>query len=142
MKSFPLTSIKVFAAIIACTLLAGTSTRGGSDRSDYRSGTARLVVHRAADFGTVISLNIYIDGVQVTALPQNTGYEALIRPGHHTLAVSTSPCPYGKTRFTYKNVSMHPGETYAYTAIWEYADWAKLETGDKVVDLVRDVGHY
>lgn len=142
MKSFPFTPLKIFAAVVSCSLLVGTTTHAGSDRSGSNSGSSRLIVRRAADFGTIISLNLYIDGVQVTMLPQNTGYEALVRPGNHVLSVSTSPCPYGKTRYTYKKVSMHPGETYAYTAMWQYADWAKLETGERIVDLVRDVGHY
>lgn len=143
MKSFPVRSLKFFAVIVACCFVASSASYGGADRADYRSrGTARLVVHRAADFGTLISLNIFIDGVQVTMLPQNTGYDALVIPGDHVLAVSTSPCPYGKTRYTRRNVRMRPGQTYAFTAVWEYADWATLDTGERVVDLVRDMGHY
>jgi hypothetical protein len=75
---------------------------------------------------------VYIDGVQVTMLPLNTAYQALVHPGDHVLSVSTSPCAYGKTRYTYRRVHMNRGERYAFTAIWLDGDWATLQTPSKV----------
>lgn len=124
----------VLMIAIACSFIAGAATTnaGGyeSTSSMPLNGNARLLVWRAADFGTFIYLNLYVDGVQVTTLGRGVGYEAIVRPGKHILSVSTTPCPYGKTRFTRQDVDMKPGETYAFTALWEYADWAMLETSD------------
>ena len=134
MKTSHIQPSKLFLIALACSLLAGAATikAGGyeSTSSMPLNGNARLVVWRAADFGTFIYLNLYIDGVQITTLARGVGYEAIVRPGRHILSVSTTPCPYGKTRFTRQDVNMKPGETYAFTALWEYADWATLETSD------------
>ena len=97
------------------------STDGGDN--------SRLVIHRGADFGTLIYLTFYIDGVQVTTLGRDQRYEAIVRPGRHLLAIGTSPSPYGKTRFTYRHVTMRRGHTYAFTALWVQPDYATLETG-------------
>jgi hypothetical protein len=119
---------------IACSFIAGAATTNAGGYESISSaplnGNTRLLVWRAADFGTYIYLNLFIDGVKVTTLGRNTGYEAIVRPGKHVLSISTTPCPYGQTRFTYQHVHMRPGETYSFTALWEYADWATLETSD------------
>ena len=124
----------VLMIAIACSFVAGAATikAGGyeSISSMPLNGNARLVIWRAADFGTFIYLNLYIDGVQVTTLGRGVGYEAIVRPGKHVLSVSTTPCPCGKTRFTRQDVDMKPGGTYAFTALWEYADLATLETSE------------
>jgi len=119
---------------LACSFVAGAATikAGGyeSISSMPLNGNTRLLVWRAADFGTFIYLNVFIDGIKLTTLGRNEGYEAIVRPGKHVLSISTTPCPYGQTRFTYQHVTMKPGETYAFTALWEFADWAMLETSD------------
>ncbi len=125
---------KLLTIAIACSFVAGAAiTRAGgyeSTRSMPLNGNTRLLVWRAADFGTYIYLNVFIDGVKLTILGRNEGYEAIVRPGKHVLSISTTPCPYGQTKFTYQHVNMRPGETYSFTALWEYADWAMLETSD------------
>ena len=134
MKTSHVQPSKLLLIAIVCSFVAGAATikAGGYEpvSSMPLNGNARLVVWRAADFGTFIYLNLFIDGVQVTMLGRNTGYEAIVRPGKHVLSVSTTPCPYGKTRFTRQNVTMKPGQTYSFTALWEYADWATLEVSD------------
>ena len=133
MKPFQFTSARILLVFGLCTFSARSTINAGSGAGDYRNGSrghdnAHLVVRRIADFGTDISLNVYIDGVQVTMLPLNTAYQALVRPGQHVLSVSTSPCAYGKTRYTHRRVRMNRGETYAFTAMWLDGDWATLQT--------------
>jgi hypothetical protein len=134
MKTSHVRRCKLIVIAIACSLVAGAATTkaGGyeSTTSAPLNGNTRLLIWRAADFGTFIYLKVYIDGVKLTILGRNQGYEAIVRPGKHVLSISTTPCPYGQTRFTYQHVNMRPGETYSFTAIWEYADWATLETSD------------
>ncbi|MEP6603716.1 MAG: hypothetical protein ABJB69_07205 [Spartobacteria bacterium] len=88
-----------------------------------------LVIHRVADFGTLIYLNLSIDGVHATTLGLNERYEALLRPGHHVLSIGTSPSPYGHTKFTRRDVIVKRGGTSEFTALWS-SDRAVLEPGD------------
>ena len=137
MKTFHCGSQKLLIFAIACSFasLSRADAGAGGSMSSLQNGSAilagnsRLLIWREADFGTFIYLNVFIDGVQVTTLGRNTGYEAIVRPGEHVLSISTTPCPYGKTKYTHRRVIMRRGETYAFTAIWEFADWPTLETG-------------
>jgi hypothetical protein len=129
MKTSQFGSGKILIIAIACSLALGTTTQAGAN-GNASMDNANLVVHRAADFGTLIYLNLYIDGVQVTTLGLNERYEAIVRPGPHVLSIGTSPSPYGHTKFTYRRVHIHRGQSYAFTALWEGADQATLETWD------------
>lgn len=135
---------------IACSFAAGSTTKAGgfnSTSSVSLSGaaltdTARLSLRRSADFGTEIYLTLFIDGIQVTTLGQNEGYEATVRPGRHVLSVRTTPNPYGKTVSSSNDVTMKRGETYAFTAVWGEPDRASLDKSDaRVVRLIRNISH-
>ena len=135
---------------IACSLAAGSITQAGPSNSRTPvslSGAAlmdnaRLSLRRSADFGTDIYLTLFIDGIQVTTLGQNEGYEATVRPGRHVLSVRTTPNPYGKTVFSSSNVTMKGGQTYAFTAVWGEPDRATLDNSDAaVVRLIRNISH-
>jgi hypothetical protein len=131
--------VKLLIIAIACSFAAGSTSEAGAlnpissmpppNGADL-THNARLIVWRAADFGTVIYLNLFIDGVQVTMMGRNVGYQAILRPGEHLLSISTTPCPYGKTRYTHRRVTMRRGQTYAFTALWEESDRATLQTWD------------
>lgn len=137
MKTFQHNPIKLLMIAIACCFVASATTQAGeySSRSASPNGigltdNARLLVWRAADFGTLISISLYIDGVQVATLGRNQGYEAILRPGQHVFSLGTSPCPYGKTRLTHRHVTVTRGQTYAFTALWKWSDRPVLETSD------------
>jgi hypothetical protein len=89
-----------------------------------------LIVARAADFGTFLYVNLFIDGVPVTTLGFGQGYEAIVRPGQHVLSITTTPL--GQQRLIYRPVTVHMerGQTYAFTALWEETDLATLKTPD------------
>ena len=133
MKPSLLFRLRLPAVAIAAAIIGGATVQAGtpdyaSGRNNYPGSNARLTVYRSADFGTDIFLNLYVDGVQVTTLPINTGYEAFLRPGDHVLGVCTTPCPYGKTKFTYRRIRMERGQTYNFAALWDFGDYARLET--------------
>jgi hypothetical protein len=136
MKTFQSNPVKLLIFAIACSLAAGATTQAGaigSTRSFPRDGAivtdnARLVVRRAADFGTDIYLKLFVDGIQVTTLALNEGYEAIVRPGHHVLSIATGPSFDDKTKSTYHHVTMRRGQNYAFTALWVEADRATLVT--------------
>ena len=141
---------KLVMIAIACSFATGSITQAGSSSSRASvslSGAAlmdnaRLSVRRSADFGTDIYLTLFVDGIQVTTLGQNEGYEATVRPGRHVLSVRTTPNPYGKTVSSSNDITMKGGETYAFTAVWGLPDRATLDNSDtRVVRLIRNISH-
>lgn len=94
-------------------------------------GNSGLAIFRAADFGSVIGLVIYIDDIPITTLARGEGYRAIIRPGHHRLTVTDTPSPYGKTNWTHKTVNFAPGQNYSFTAIWD-VQYITIEDGGYV----------
>jgi hypothetical protein len=140
---------KLIMIAIACSFAAGSTTEAepSSTSSVSLSGAAlvdnaRLSLRRSADFGTDIYLTLFIDGIQVTTLGQNEGYEATVRPGRHVLSVRTTPNPYGKTVSSSSDITMKGGQTYAFTAVWGLPDRATLDNSDpRVVRLIRNISH-
>jgi hypothetical protein len=127
MKILHYVSVKLVIVAIACGFASSTTTQAGDPSARAATGdTARLVVSRAADFGTEQSVHLFVDGVEVTDIGYNTSYETALSPGEHVLAISTSPNPYGDQK-TQQRVNAKPGETYAFTAVWDDPEHASLE---------------
>ena len=116
---------------IACSFAASTPIQARVAKSNSASArsedAARLVVTRAANFGTFEFVNLFVDGVQVADLGVNQSYDAVLRPGQHVLSMTTSPQTYSHTTPTQLRVNAKPGETYAFTAVWEDFEHASLE---------------
>lgn len=106
----------VLFALVGVT--TDTSKAGAGRNSDF-GGNSHIVIWRAPDFGTLLFLVVEIDGQPLATLSQGTGYQALIRPGLHTIVVSNSPSPYGKTRFFSRQIMFTGGETQAFKAFWD-----------------------
>jgi len=110
---------------------AATFSSAVSPRNVPLVDNARLIVRRAADFGTFIYVNLFIDGIRVSNLGFGQGYEAIVRPGRHILSITTTP--FGRqTLVVYRpiTITMERGQTYAFTAFWEETDLATLKTPD------------
>src|SRR4030088_1272652 len=97
-----------------------------SDSSLSPSDNARLVVNRAANFGILESVNVFVDGVQVADLGLSQNYDAVLRPGQHLVSIMTSPKTVGQ-KPTQRRVDAKPGQTYAFTAVWRSPEHASLE---------------
>ena len=115
---------------IACSFAASTPIQAQEAKSDSASASsddnALLVVNRAANFGILESISVFIDGVQVADLELSQSYDALLRPGQHVLSISMNPKTDGQ-KPTQRHVNAKPGETYAFTAVWKSAEYASLE---------------
>jgi hypothetical protein len=126
------TRMKLFVIMvaIACSLAASTPIQAQEAKSESASassdGNARLVVNRAANFGILESISVFVDGVQVADLELSQSYDAVLRPGQHVLSISMNPKTDGQ-KPTQRRVNAKPGETYAFTAVWRSADYASLE---------------
>jgi hypothetical protein len=126
------TGMKLFGIMIAiaCSFAASTPIQAQEASSDSASASsddnARLVVNRAANFGILESISVFIDGVQVADLELSQSYDAVLRPGQHVVSISMNPKTDGQ-KPTQRRVNAKPGKTYAFTAVWRSAEYASLE---------------
>jgi len=126
--------IAVVMIIIAGKFEAGAKTGPGAFSSTLPpsnvllADNAHLIVGRAADFGTFLFVDLFIDGIPVTTLGFGQGYDAIVRPGQHVLSLTTTP--FGHQRLIYRpvTVTMERGQTYAFTALWDETDLATVKT--------------
>jgi len=98
MKILNHVSGKLIMVAIACSFAASTPIQARVARSNSASARseddARLIVSRAANFGTFQYLILFVDGVQVADLGIGQSYDAVLPPGQHVLSVSTTPQGY------------------------------------------------
>ena len=131
MKILNHVSSKLIMVTVALSFAASTPIQARVIRSNSASprseDDARLIVSRAANFGTFQYLILFVDGVQVADLGLGQSYDAVLPPGQHVLSVSTTPQIYRRTPPTQQRVTAEPGETYAFTAFWKNTYRAYLE---------------
>jgi hypothetical protein len=131
MKISHYVSVKLVMIAIACSFAASTPIQAKEPKANSAAANsgdnARLVVTRAANFGTFEWVNLSVDGVQVADLGVNQSYNAVLRPGQHVLSMSTSPQAYSYIRPTQLRINAKPGQTYAFTAVWKDFERASLE---------------
>ncbi len=140
MKILNHASGKLIMVAIACSFAASTPIQARVARSNSVSARseddARLVVSRAANFGTFEYLNLFVDGVHVADLGLGQSYDALLPPGPHVLSVSTTPQIYRRTPPTQRLVNAEPDKTYAFTAFWKNSYRAYLEKNGSVKRII------
>src|SRR5437763_13783253 len=120
MKILNRVSSKLIMVAIACSFAAGTPIQARVARSNSASARseddARLIVSRAANFGTFQYLILFVDGVQVADLGLGQNYDAVLRHGQHVLSVSTYPLGYRLTQTIIRRVNLATRHTNAYYA--------------------------
>jgi hypothetical protein len=127
MKILNYVSTKLVMIAIACSFAAGTVIQAQEPKVNSASGdNARLVVTRAANFGTLEFVNLFVDGVQVADLGFNQTYDAILPPGQHVISMNTTPDIHVNIPSPIY-VSARPGQTYAFTAVWKDAEDPSLE---------------
>src|SRR5947207_6937013 len=135
MKILNHVSAKLIMVAIVGSFAANTSIQAREVRSNSASArsdeNARLVVTRAANFGTFQYLNLFVDGVQVADLGVNQSYDAVLPAGQHVLSVRTTPQIYRYTTPTRRRVNAQPGKTYAFTALWKNSEQAYLKRSNR-----------
>ena len=73
----------------------------------------RLVVLRAANFGSNVALNLKIDGRTAANIVQGSRYDEVVPAGRHMLSVSAGP----NYRPTSTELNVQHGQTHVFTAI-------------------------
>jgi hypothetical protein len=115
---------------IACNFAASTLLSAQEAKSEpvpaSSNDNARLVVNRAANFGILESVNVFVDGVQVADLELSQSYDAMLPPGQHLVSISMNPKTEGQKQ-TQRQVDAKPGKTYAFKAVWRSPGYASLD---------------
>ena len=78
----------------------------------------RLIVIRAANFGSNVAANLKIDGQTVANLVQGRRYDHRIPAGRHVLTITAVP----NVVLSYPTsitANIRPGGTYIFTALWD-----------------------
>jgi hypothetical protein len=114
------------SVLIAGILLVTQSLRADTPIQARSDDNARLIVNRSADFGAEESINLAVDGVQVSVLGVNQNYNVALPPGKHVLSISTNPRTYGQDSPNQISVNVEPGKTYTFTAVWDDSERATL----------------
>jgi hypothetical protein len=123
-------SIGRFFLILA---LACALPIGGAEARQSRSGSGRLIVQRSANFGTYVTLQLWIDGREVANINRNRRYDRLIPAGPHVLTVTSVPNTRNLTP-TSTFLIVHPGELYIFTGGWD-PDWGVvLRRADSIAE--------
>jgi hypothetical protein len=99
-------AILVFAMAICWSIQA-------AQPSSTDSGRGRLVVQRSPAIGSSTFLKLSIDG-EVHNIQSGSRYDQPIPAGHHVLIVDT---PGNQHKPTSMELTVEPGQTYAFTAV-------------------------
>ena len=119
--------VHIVIAACACLIFAGCATNQATAPIPPNSG--HLLINRVANFGSDLSLVVFVDGKNVGGFSEGRGYSGYLPAGQHQIAVRVDPNPGGKHP-GHKTLTVQAGQTYSYTAGW---------SGESLV-LVRNHG--
>jgi hypothetical protein len=92
-----------------------SGTEIGAANTRHKDG--RLIVQRAANFGTGLAIQLSIDGKEVANIPRDRRYDAYVAAGPHVLTVLALPNTDVR-RPTSTRLTIRSGPTYVFTAGW------------------------
>ena len=92
---------------------ASPAEPGPSAETAVAQAGGRLIVLRAANFGSNVALNLKIDGRTAANIVQGSRYDDVVPAGRHMLTVSAGP----NYQPTSKELNVGLGQTYVFTAI-------------------------
>ncbi len=115
MNSRPNSTSRFFLIVaFACAIFVS----GTQMQAQGRANGARLIVARAANFGTYYILRLEIDGRTIANVPRGQRYDGFVPAGVHVLTISSYPNSYNRWP-TSMRLKVRPGATYVFTAAWE-----------------------
>jgi hypothetical protein len=131
MKKYTYYSWSLFLMAMACAglfLTACDTTGGGSSGSasaqpagmtgSTSKNAGTLIVQRAANMGTDLTLNVWLDGKQIAELGLGQTYSGPVSAGPHKLSALVVPNRVG-LQPTRKTLNVTAGQTYNFTGMWK-----------------------
>ncbi len=79
---------------------------------------ARLIIQRAPNFGSDLSIRVSIDGKRVANVPRSQHYGGILSAGRHVVTVLVLPNVQSRQP-TSVALNMKAGKVYIFTAVWE-----------------------
>ena len=115
--------MKIFILTCVCAIwvpLMDASARARPTPTPSMAGhsTGRLIVQRAPNFGTDLSIRLLIDGKKVANIPRNQHYGGVLPAGRHVVTALALPNTQSR-RPTSIAVTIKPGKVYIFTAAWD-----------------------
>jgi hypothetical protein len=77
-----------------------------------------LIVQRAPNFGTDLSIRLLVDGKKAGDIPRNQHYGGVLTAGRHVVTALALPNTQSR-RPTSIGVTIKSGKVYIFTATWE-----------------------
>jgi len=137
--------MKIFVLLCAILLpIAETQARSRAPSTPTptpipSSKGARLIIQRAPNFGTDLSIRVSIDGKKVANVPRNQHYGGVLSPGRHVLTVLVLPNIQSRQP-TSIALKMKAGRVYIFTATWN-GDRLILRPSDYYMPTTRVNSH-
>src|SRR5260370_26120977 len=100
------------------TVATATPSHGGPTTSSSGHPTGRLIVQRAPNFGTDLSIRLLIDGKKVADIPRNQHYGGVLAAGRHVLTALALPHTQSR-RPTTIAVAIKSRQDLIFPAKWE-----------------------
>ena len=119
----------IYIVSLACAGLIFTGCATNQATAPIPANSGHLLINRVANFGSDLSLVVYVDGKNVGGFSEGRGYSGYLAAGQHTITIRVDPNPGGK-RPGQMTLTVQAGQTYSYTAGW---------SGESLV-LVRNHG--
>jgi hypothetical protein len=112
--------MKIFVVVLVCAFWIQTPGALARPRpSPTPTGkVGRLIVQRAPNFGSDLSIRLSIDGKRVADIPRNQHYGGVLSAGHHVVTVLVLPNTELR-RPTSISFTIKSGQVYIFTAMWE-----------------------
>lgn len=109
--------------LVSCAILVPTSqarprATPTPSTTSSRHPTARLIVQRAPNFGTNLSIRLLIDGKKVSDVPRNQHYGGVLTAGRHVVTALSLPNTQLR-RPTSIALTLKAGKVYIFTAEWD-----------------------
>jgi hypothetical protein len=108
------TSKSFLILVFTCAIFVSATQAQARDR---HTG-ARLIVQRAANFGTELVLHLEIDGRTMADIQRDRHYDGFVPAGRHVLTARVLP-NIERRRPTVMPLTVQAGRTYIFTAMWD-----------------------
>jgi len=102
---------------LACAGLIFTGCATNQATAPIPANSGRLLVYRAANFGSGLVLVLSVDGKDVATLTEGQNYNGYLSAGQHQITARIDPFQAG-SRPTRRTLTIQGGQTYSYTASW------------------------
>src|SRR5207248_8480870 len=106
---------------LACAGLIFTGCATNQATAPIPANSGRLLVYRAANFGSGLVLVLSVDGKDVATLTEGQNYNGYLSAGQHQITARIDPFQSG-SRPTRRTLTIQAGQTYSYTASWTGGD--------------------